>query len=173
MWNAYRDWPDGVDGLYWLESRPGLPAVAYHAGAGETPYVSAAFSVDGPIQGLHGDAFVARAQEAFGQLMAGWGSSAQLVTGIQILTRVIPADSALHEMWLQDQLDPDAPQDLQTDYTTLLGQLSSSSFVQRHYVVVLWDRGRPVPGPRPPAGPRPGRLAVAGERRDRDPRTAG
>jgi hypothetical protein len=41
-------------------------------------------------------------------------------------------------MWLQDQLDPEAPQDLQTDYTTLLGQLSSSSFVQRHYVVVLW-----------------------------------
>ena len=58
VWNAYRDWPDGVDGLYWLESRPGLPAVAYHAGAGEDPYLSAAFRVDGPIQGLHGDAFV-------------------------------------------------------------------------------------------------------------------
>ena len=82
-----------------------------------TPYLSAAFRVDGPIQGLHGDAFVARAQEAFGQLMAGWGSSAKLVSGIQVLTRVIPADSALHEMWLQDQLDPDAPQDLQPDYT--------------------------------------------------------
>jgi len=139
VWNAYREWPDGVDGLYWLESRPGLPAVAYHAGAGEDPYLSAAFRVDGPIQGLHGDAFVNRAQEAFGQLLAGWGPAAKLVSGIQVLTRVIPADSALHEMWLQDQLDPDAPQDLQADYTELLGELSASSFVQRHYVVLLWD----------------------------------
>ena len=138
-WNRYRDWPDGVDGLYWLESRPGIPAVAYHAGAGEVPYLSAAFGVDGPIQGLHGDAFVARAQEAFGQLMAGWGAGAKLVSGIQVLTRVIPADSALHEAWLQDQLDPDAPQDLQSDYTALLGELSASSFVQRHYLVVRWN----------------------------------
>jgi hypothetical protein len=128
-----------VDGLYWLESRPGIPAVAYHAGAGEVPYLSAAFGVDGPIQGLHGDAFVARAQEAFGQLMAGWGASAKLVSGIQVLTRVIPADSALHEAWLQDQLDPDAPQDLQSEYTALLGELSASSFVQRHYLVVRWN----------------------------------
>jgi len=138
-WNAYRDWPDGVDGLYWLESRPGIPAVAYHAGTGEVPYLSAAFRVDGPIQGLHGDAFVAQAQQAFGQLMAGWGAGQKLVSGIQIVTRVMPADSALHEVWLQDQLDPDAPQDLQTDYTTLLGQLSASSFVQRHYVVLRWS----------------------------------
>jgi hypothetical protein len=138
-WNTYRDWPDGVDNLYWLESAPGTPAVAYHAGAGETPYLSMAFAVDGPIQGLHGDAFVARAQEAFGQLMAGWGGSQKLVSGIQVVTRVIPADSALHEVWLQDQLDPAAPTELQADYTGLLAQLSSTSFVQRHFVVILWN----------------------------------
>ena len=34
-WNSYRDWPDGVDGLYWLQSDPGVPAVAYHARSGE------------------------------------------------------------------------------------------------------------------------------------------
>ena len=138
-WNIYRDWPDGVDNLYWLQSDPGVPAVAYHAGDGETPYLSMAFSVDGPIEGLHGDSFVARAQEAFGQLMAGWGSGQKLVSGIQVVTRVIPADSAYHEVWLQDQLDPGAPKDLQSDYAALLAQLSGSSFVQRHNVVILWD----------------------------------
>lgn len=85
-WNTYRDWPDAVDGLYWLESRPGRPAVAYHGPSGESPYLSVAFSVDGPIQGLHGDLFVAEAQFEFGQLMADWGASQKLVSGLQIVT---------------------------------------------------------------------------------------
>jgi hypothetical protein len=135
-WNAFRDWPDGATNLYWLESSSGTPAVAYHAPAGVTPYLSMAFSVDGPVQGLHGDAFVDQAQAAFGQLMAGWGAGQKLVSGIQVITRVIPADSALFEMWLEDQLDPEAPADLRSDYTGLLASLSSSSFVQRHYVVI-------------------------------------
>jgi hypothetical protein len=137
--NSYRELPDGVDGLYWLQSGPGVPAVAFHAGAGEAPYLSVAFRVDGPIQGLHGDAYVARAQAKFGELMAGWGASQKLVTGIQVLTRVLPTDSAYHEMWLQDELDPDAPVELQADYGALLDELSASGFVQRHFVVIRWD----------------------------------
>jgi hypothetical protein len=136
--NAYRDWPDGVTNLYWLESRPGLPAVAYHCATGETPYVSVAFQVDGPIQGMHGDTYVDGVQEAFGDLMAGWGASQKLVSGIQVVTRVIPGDSAFHEQWLQDQLDPDAPRVMQDDYAGLVSDLSGS-FQQRHYVVVMWD----------------------------------
>lgn len=138
-WNAYRTWPDGVDGLYWLESRSGRPAIAYHAPIGEAPYLSVAFSVDGPIQGLQGDLFVAEAQLRFGQLLAGWGASQKLVSGVQIVTRVLPSDSALHEVWLEDQLDPRAPEALQNAYGELLDQLSLSSFVQRHYVVVRWN----------------------------------
>ena len=153
-WNTYRDWPDGVDGLYWLESRPGRPAVAYHGPTGESPYLSVAFSVDGPIQGLHGDLFVAEAQYEFGQLMAGWGASQKLVSGVQIVTRVLPSDSAFHEVWLEEQLDPGAPEELQEAYGELLDQLSASSFVQRHYVVVRWNvdnrftvvAGRRAPG---------------------------
>lgn len=138
-WSSYRDLPDGVDGLYWLQSGPGVPAVAYHAGVGESAYLSAAFRVDGPIQGLHGDAYVAGAQAKFGELMAGWGASQKLVTGIQVVTRVLPTDSAYHEMWLQDELDRDAPEALQADYGALLDELSASGFVQRHFVVIRWD----------------------------------
>lgn len=138
-WNRYRDFPDGADGLYWLQKGPGVPAVAYHAPVAETPYVSVAFSVDGPIRGLHGDGYVAQAQAAFGNLMAGWGASQKLVTGIQTLTRVLPTDSAYHEAWLADQLDPAAPEDLQADYGALLDDLAANGYVQRHYAVIRWD----------------------------------
>ncbi|MGI8417450.1 MAG: hypothetical protein ACR2P2_14850 [Nakamurella sp.] len=138
-YNAYREWPDGVDGLYWLEKRPGRPAIAYHAPTGESPYVSVAFTVDGPIQGLHGDGFVADAQWRFGQLMAGWGASQKLVSAIQTVTRVLPSDSAFHELWLEGEIDPAAPRELQQDYGRLLDQLSDASFVQRHYAVIRWD----------------------------------
>lgn len=138
-YNSYRDWPDGVDGLYWLEQRPGRPAIAFHAPTGEANYVSATFSVDGPIQGLHGDAFIAEAQWRFGQLMAGWGAAQKLVTGIQITTRMLPSDSAFHEQWLESELDPEAPLELQEDYDLLLATAARASFVQRHYVTIRWD----------------------------------
>ena len=139
-WIRYRDWPDGVDGLCWLQSAPGVPAVAYHTPVGQDPYLSVTFGVDGPVQGLHGDAYVARAQEAFGELMAGWGSGQKLVSGIQIVTRVLPADSAAHESWLLEQLDRDgAPIALQDDYLDLSDELTALSFVQRHFVVIRWN----------------------------------
>jgi len=138
-WNRYRDWPDGADGLYWLQHEPGVPAVAYHAPVGEDPWLTVAFSVDGPISGLQGDAFLEHAQYRFGQLLAGWGSMQKLVSGIQIVTRVLPGDSAAHELWLQEQLDPDAPEELQADYAELLDDRTSKSFVQRHFVVIRWN----------------------------------
>lgn len=136
---AYREVPDGLDGLVFLEARPRRVAVAYHAGRGEQAYCSVAFSVDGPIQGLQGDAFVAAAQEKFGALLAGWGSAQKILTGIQITTRVIPSDSALHEVWLERQLDPQAPERLRQSYAELLDTLAHSSFVQRHFVTLRWD----------------------------------
>ena len=136
---AYREVPDGVDGLHFLEARPRRAAVAYHAGRGEQPYCSVTFAVDGPIQGLQGDAFVAQAQVDFGELLAGWGSAQKIVTGLQVTTRVIPSDSALHEVWLERQLDPAAPEQLRQSYAELLDTLAHSSFVQRHFVTVRWD----------------------------------
>jgi hypothetical protein len=139
-YNAFRDWPDGVDGLYFLESRSGRPAVAYHLPTGEQPYFSVAFAVDGPIVGLAGDGLIEQAQQSFAELMAGWGSRQKLVSGIQIVTRILPADTAAHEDWLSGQLDPAAPADLVTDYSELLARLTASSFVQRHFVVIRWAK---------------------------------
>lgn len=139
QYNAYRDWPDGIEGLYWLESRPRRPAVAYHSVSGQVPYLSVAFSVDGPVKGLHGDRFVWEAQEAFGQLLSGWGASQKLVSGLQIVTRVIPSESAFHEVWLERELDPAAPAELLAEYGELLDVLSAGSFVQRHFVTVRWN----------------------------------
>lgn len=158
LWNAHRSLPDGVDGLYWLEKRPGQPAVAYHsprAGGPDAAFLTVAYAVDGPIKGLHGDGFVSGCQEAFGELLAGWGSAQKLVSGVQIVTRVLPADSAFHELWLEGELDPAAPPLLQREYGKLLDDLSANSFVQRHYVVVRWNltprfrrmSNRRAPGP--------------------------
>lgn len=142
-WSAqyarYREVPDGVDGLQFLEARPRRPAVAYHAGRGEQAYLSVTFAVDGPIQGLQGDAYVAQAQMHFGDLLAGWGGVQKIVTGLQITTRVIPSDSAMHEVWLERQMDPAAPEGLKRSYAELLDTLADASFVQRHFVTVRWD----------------------------------
>jgi hypothetical protein len=140
QYNAYRDWPDGVDGLHFLEQRPGRAAVAYHYPTDEAPYFSVAFSVDGPIVGLAGDTVLEGVQESFGELMAGWGSRQKLVSGIQVITRMMPADTAMHEAWLDDQLDPAAPPDLVADYSDLLAELSESSFMQRHFVAIRWNK---------------------------------
>ena len=165
-WNTYRDWPDGVDGLYWLESRPGLPAVAYHAGTGDTPYLSAAFAVDGPIQGLHGDAFVAQAQAGVRAVDGRLGRR--------------PETGHRHPGG-----DPGDPRGLGVARGVAAGPArprrpagpaNRLHHPARGAVRVLVratplpggavGRGRAVPVPRPPAGPRPGRLAVAGQRRN-------
>lgn len=63
----------------------------------------------------------------------------RLVTGLQTVTRMLPADSAFHEVWLQSQLDPGTPAHLQEDLGNLIDEVSQRSFVQRHFVVVRWD----------------------------------
>lgn len=141
QYNTFRDWPDGVDGMYFLEQRPGRPAVAYHYPTNEAPYFSVAFSVSGRIVGLAGDSILEQVQDAFGELMAGWGSRQKLVDGIQVITRMLPPDTARHESWLDAQLDPGAPQDMVDDYSGLLANMVSTSFVPRDYVVIRWDRG--------------------------------
>lgn len=136
---AYREVPDGVEGLQWLRQGPGETAVALHTPTGEEPYLTVVFAVDGPVQGLHGDAFISEAQYRFGQLLAGWGASSKLVSGVQSLTRVIPVDSAKHEAWMQAELDEDVPDIVIDSYQSVLDELGQSSFVQRHFVVLRFN----------------------------------
>lgn len=136
---AYREVPDGVEGLSWVRQEPGSAAVAKHVPTGEDPYLSVVFAVDGPVQGLHGDAFISEAQYKFGQLLAGWGAASKLVSGVQTMTRVIPVDSAKHEAWMQSELDEKVPDIVIDSYQSVLDELGQSSFVQRHFAVVRFN----------------------------------
>ena len=136
---AYREVPDGVEGLSWVRQEPGSTAVAKHVPTGEEPYLSVVFAVDGPVQGLHGDGFISDAQYRFGQLLAGWGAASKLVSGVQTMTRVIPVDSAKHEAWMQSELDESVPDIVIDSYQSVLNELGQTSFVQRHFAVVRFN----------------------------------
>lgn len=136
---AFRETPDGVEGMEWIRKAPGTTGVLLHAPVSEDPYFSVAFSVDGPLQGLHGDQFISQAQMRFGELLAGWGAKSKVVSGVQTITRVLPADSSQHEAWMSERIDPDVPDLLLDSYQELLDDLGKSSFNQRHYVVIRFD----------------------------------
>lgn len=136
---AFRDTPDGVEGMEWMRKEPGKTAVLLHAPTSEDPYLSVAFSVDGPLQGLHGDQFISQAQRKFGELLAGWGARSKVVSGVQTITRVLPADSSEHEAWMSERIDPKVPGVLIDSYQELLDDLGASSFNQRHYAVIRFD----------------------------------
>lgn len=139
-WRAYRDWADGVDGMYWLVEEPGRAAIAYHYPPSRELYFSTAFSVDGALVGLPSDASLEQAQNQFADLLAGWGSRHQLVTGIQVTTRMLPPDTARHESWMLDGLDPGTSQEQLTEYSSVLTEVSGSGFVPRHFVTIRWDQ---------------------------------
>jgi hypothetical protein len=137
-WNAYRDWPDGAEGMHWLQRAPGTPGIAWHVPTGEDAYLSVAFAVEGAIRGLESDSFLDQVTTAFGVLLARYGSRSMLPKRIQSLTRVVPVDSAYHEAWVWEQLDPDAVPSLVASYDQVVRLTAGAGLMQRHYVVVSW-----------------------------------
>lgn len=137
-WNAFRDTPDGAEGMYWLQRGRGVPGIAWHAPTGEEAYLSVAFSVEGQVRGIQSDAYLEAAMTSFGHLLARYGSASSLVSRVQTITRVVPVDSAFHEAWVWDQLDPDAPADLVASYDEVVQLVARSGLAQRHFVVVRW-----------------------------------
>jgi hypothetical protein len=135
---VWRAAPDGLEGMSWLQTTPGRPGIAWHAPTGEDPYLSVAYAVDGQLQGLAGDHTVDQAAQAFGELLARYGSPLSLPSRLQTVTRVVPVDSARHEEWVLDQLDPAAPEALLASYDDVVRELGRGGLVQRHYVVVRW-----------------------------------
>lgn len=140
-WNAYRDAPDGAEGMYWLQRGRGVPGIAWHAPTGEDAYLSVAFAVEGQVRGIQSDAYLDAAMTSFGHLLARYGSASSLVSRVQTITRVVPVDSAFHEAWVWDQLDPDAPPELVASYDEVVQLVARSGLAQRHYVVVRWPLG--------------------------------
>lgn len=135
---AMRAAPDGVQGMRWLQQGPGVPGIAWHAPTGEAAWLSVAFAVTGAVRGLAPDVFLEQCAQGFGRALASWGGETSLPRRLQTITRVLPVDSAMHEHWVMDNLDPSAPGELLASYDQLVGTLGSGSLHQRHYAVVRW-----------------------------------
>jgi len=138
-YNAYRDWPDGAEGMHWLARGRGEPGIAWHTPTGEDAYLSVAFAVEGQIRGIESDTFLDTAMTAWGELLARYGSPSLLPNRVQSLTRVVPVDSAYHEAWVWEHLDDaSAPPALVASYDEVVRLVARSGLMQRHYMVVRW-----------------------------------
>lgn len=138
-WACWRDWPDGIEGMHWLQRGRGEPGIAWHIPTGEPAYLSVAFSVEGQIKGMESDRFLDEAMTSFGRLLARYASSSRLVNRIQSITRVLPGDSAFHESWVWNQLDEDrAPKALVESYEEVVQIIAGGDLSQRHFAVARW-----------------------------------
>lgn len=135
---AMRANPDGSDGMGWLQSGRGVPGIAWHGPAGEEPYLSVAFSVSGQLRGMESPENVIRGAEAFGAFLAGKAAPSSLLRFVQSVTRVLPADTALQEFWVLNNIDPAAPDWSKQSYEEVLIESSRGAMVQRHYAVGRW-----------------------------------
>jgi hypothetical protein len=143
-WFARRDvatiraMPDGADGMGWLQMGVGLPGIAWHAPVGEEPYLSVVFGVSGQLHGIESTTTMRRAAEGWGMFLAQRAVPSDLVGGVQTLTRILPSDTALHEFWVLNSLDPSAPPEAISSYDEVLRLTGADAMVQRHYIVVRW-----------------------------------
>ncbi|EIC06679.1 hypothetical protein OR221_3203 [Microbacterium laevaniformans OR221] len=135
---AMRANPDGCDGMGWLQSGRGVPGIAWHGPAGEEPYLSVAFAVSGQLRGMESPENVILGAEAFGAFLASKAAPSSLLRVVQPVTRVLPADTALQEFWVLNNIDPAAPDWAKASYEEVLLESSRGAMVQRHYVVGRW-----------------------------------
>lgn len=140
----WRECPDGVDGFHWLQREEALPGIAWHVPTGEDAWLSVCFSVDGQVQGIASDTFLDDAMQAFGGVLNRFGNVTTLSNRLQSLTRVLPVDSARHEAWVWEQLDPTIAEDdrammnLVASYDEVVQLVRSFGLMQRHFVVIRW-----------------------------------
>lgn len=135
---AIRSNPDGADGMGWLSAGRRSPGIAWHAPMGEQQYLSVAFAVDGQMRGIESTSVMNRAAEGWGSFMAARAVPSVLVSGVQTLTRVLPADTALQEFWVLNSLDPTVPKEALESYAEVLRITGDGAMVQRHFIIVKW-----------------------------------
>lgn len=135
---AIRAVPDGADGMGWLQMDLGVPGIAWHAPLGEEPYLSVAFGVSGQLHGIESTSKMRQAAEGWGMFLAQRAAPSDLVGGVQTVTRVLPSDTAMHEFWVLNSLDPDAPSGAIRSYDEVLRLTGVDAMVQRHFIVVRW-----------------------------------
>ncbi|MFD0206646.1 MULTISPECIES: SCO6880 family protein [Saccharothrix] len=133
-----RSVPDGVGRvreLVYEAPAGGEVSVLAHTNPGRPAYLSAVLEVDGQPSGLYEQEDVDAAAERFGRLLVACGGPTSLIRGIQVVTRVVPLDSAEHERFVFGNRSPTAPARLVESYGELLGLARRSVEQYRNYVV--------------------------------------
>lgn len=134
---ALRVMPDGADGLGWLQCGTGEPGIAWQVPTGEDARLTVAFELPGQLRGLQTAPQINDNAVAFGRFLAGY-TLGSLVTQHQIVTRLLPADTALYERWIASHADPGVPKVLLESYAKALDMTSRDAMMQRHYYVATW-----------------------------------
>jgi len=135
---AMRANPDGADGLGWLQYGRGEPGIAWHAPVGEQSYLSVTFAVSGQLRGIESSTVMAQAAHGWGAFLASRAVPSALVQDVQVTTRILPADTALQEFWVLNNLDPTTPPAAVASYEEVLRLTGADAMVQRHFVTVKW-----------------------------------
>ncbi|MBO3146361.1 hypothetical protein GZ176_11775 [Dermatophilus congolensis] len=135
---AYRDWPEGAEGMYWLQETPQDPGIQWHYPAEEPPYLAVVWRVSGAIAGLESDDNVNLAAASFGKFLASTARPLSLIDGVQPVTIASKLDPAQHELWALENMSPDAPISLLESYDELVGICEATGMTQEHFIVVRW-----------------------------------
>lgn len=133
-----RSVPDAVGAVRLMTYTPsggGKLAVLHHTNPGQEPYLSAVLEVQGQPSGLYEEDDVSASAERFGRLLSACGGPTSLIDGIQLLTRVVPVDPAIHEWYVLNNRSLTAPRQLFESYAELLGQARQTVEQHRNYLV--------------------------------------
>ena len=135
---ALREWPDGVVGMHWLEDRYAKAGIAWHRPPGQEAYLSVVFSTVGQVAGMESDMYLDTCAKAVGDMYGRFGTARSLIGRVQSTTRLLPIDSARHESWIHDNLDPATPDAFQESYEHVIAELRDGKLAQRHFITVSW-----------------------------------
>lgn len=130
--------PDGADGMGWLQKGRRQPGIAWHSPTGEAPYLSVAFSVTGMLRGIESTDTINNATMRFSGLLAQHAGPESLARNVQSVTRIVPADTALYEFWVRQNVDGSIPEEAKASYKEVLRLTSENAMVQRHFYAVSW-----------------------------------
>ncbi len=133
---SVRDEAPGLEGVEWMEPNGLGPAVLLQHPAGMRPFLTVAIEVDGQPPGLRSQRDHDRTAASFGRLLARLAREDGLINGVQSVTHIVPLDSAAHERWAADHIDPDAPPVLVQSYSELVRMTAGVSEMVRHYLVL-------------------------------------
>lgn len=141
-----RQMPDGAAGMGWLQNSARQVGIAWHEPPdGSTPYLSVAFEVDGRMQGFESLESLNASTQRWGGFLSSLGGDFSLCRYIQVLTRVLPPNTVLHEAWAAEHVDRELAgrgrvgTDLFTSYQQVLDTAAAIGTVQRHFVIARFD----------------------------------